>query len=252
MAGAMRRLAQPSLPTELLLKVIEPLVESQLPFCSITESDKLKVIIGKYFVWPHNIANGTRKLLLQTATRAFFKLSRVKLPGDLGPTLPILGAMKTRLRRLVLDIQSTPRDSAIYSVLNNLTNTMSSLAKLFPRLSICVCLIHFTEGGQVKPRVPRQSFEEAILEFHNLKQAADGSGWVTSTLEHTLVEFIDAFARSGSGARKLIRFSNGYKGLGAMTGPLVEVHKGEPVIANAERIFSEAYWGSQEYRSALR
>jgi hypothetical protein len=105
--SVMNRLVGPSFPTELLLKVIETLVGSQMPYCGIAKSDKLETLAGKCFNWPRNISDSARGCLQRMATKALLKLSTIKIPEDWWTILPVLRGEESHICRLVLELDTT-------------------------------------------------------------------------------------------------------------------------------------------------
>jgi hypothetical protein len=103
-------------------------------------------------------------------------------------------------------------------------------------------------------------FKRELLITGNLKRASIKPIWINVTVEDSIVEFVAAFAQSGPGMRKLLRFGfvldTQFK---QDIGPLVEVSSpvahvlrktnagdvdvGEenPAITNSKRIFKQAY-----------
>jgi hypothetical protein len=153
---------------------------------------------------------------------------------------------------------------------------MDSLAKTFPRLSVCVFLLHLNNVGQLG----HGSFNSDVLRSRNAREHDDLSGgWKYVDFKDTVLEFMMAFARSEPGKRKLIRFSTNLnfvyasgKSWEAGIGRLVslsslaasmdtknakdatasdleeDAHRKHSSMDHAKRIFDQAYWGPRALR----
>jgi hypothetical protein len=171
-SSTMDRLLNHSFPDELLLKVVESFVGSQLPYCNIIESEKLETLAGKCFRWPRDIASDTREFLQRVAAEALLKVGTIKVSGDLTTSLRVLRGNENHLRRLVLEVKCTPQEYTQDRVLVDSAHSMAALGKSCPRLQTCVFLLHFINVGQNRSREP---FDKSILRFHYWGAIVSGS-----------------------------------------------------------------------------
>jgi hypothetical protein len=246
LSDIMDRLLQPSFPPELLLRVVEHLIKLRLPYCNIIESDELEKLADKCFRWPRNIASTTRTPLEQTAATAVVKVSTIKSSWSFWRMSPVLSGHENHIRRLVLEIRSTPREFAEEALSDNHVWSIATWGKRCPNLKVCVLLLHFldkNDGDMV-------FFNKATLSTFNYEPSSTEFVKRKITLENMLVGVIDSFIRSGPGSRKLVRFGCGYRVLPASDiGPLVEVSTDDMSDMSAQLIFDQAFLGRRTYRS---
>ena len=216
-ANIMNRLASTDFPAELLLQVIETAVVSQVNHWNVTDSDTLSALAKSLFAWPKGVTATTRRLLIQSAETALLKRCIIKIPADVDerrpPKYEIPPALLGRgnhVKHLVLDLD-VHVGSFFDRELIVSTGHMDLLAEAFPRLKVCTFLLHIGWDSCVVP--PGGFIDISILYHPNYKlvklDTSLGSPprTVRCTIGDNLVDFIAAFARSGPGRRKLIRFS---------------------------------------------
>jgi hypothetical protein len=274
----MNRLTSSDFPTELLLQVVETAVVSQVGHWNVTDSHKLGALAMSLFPWPKGVSSATRKLLRQTAETALLNLGIIRIPADLDERRPpkyeippaLLGR-EHHVKLLVLDLDihvgtKFNRDLTVS------TGHMDLLARTFPRLAVCTYLLHIVYASHVVP-------PGGILGHPNFRLEKSSAPLesppklVKCTVKDNLVDFIAAFARSGPGRRKLIRFSRlrpefllssrgdpprEFRPLvrvrspdvsstgGATEDALAEEEKQS--VTNAKRILCEAFLGAWEFR----
>jgi hypothetical protein len=275
------RLMSPSFPLDLLLPVVKAIVQRHACYWSATGRHKLGIRTGRIFPSTDSVVKTGRSLLQQLAEEYLLKLCIIKTPAfftsehafEIPPALESKGH---NVRRLVLDLRTTPFDGGYNRELNNGSKSMESLARAFPRLSVCVCLLHLKNVGQHG----RGSFNSQILRFQSAREWDDlCDGWEYVDFEDTILDFMMAFARSGPGKRKLIRFSTNEQvvdangecceaGIGRLVSlsslvasidtenaegasssdPEQDADREHPSMAHARRIFDQAYWGPRGLR----
>jgi hypothetical protein len=224
--------------------IMERLVESQLPYGSVIKSYQLDSIADRCFVLPRDVSDSTRTLLRHMAASALIKLSTIKNAARLEVTPLLLTGHENHLRRLVLEVQSTYWGFADHGVLG--PHIMAAWGKRFPRLQICVFLIHFVNIDHWRPM---ESIDRSVMAVDNSLQAKRGleNKRERIGMENIMVESIATFIRCGAGLRKLLRFSSRYQDSDTgRFGPLVEVTGEEPTTTNARRIFHQAYRDPRE------
>jgi hypothetical protein len=150
----------------------------------------------------------------------------------------------------VLEIQSTPRDGCSTGKLNQVTESIGNLKLQFLNLEACIILLHITHD---KDEEATSGSIEEIRSTRNISRV-NGTYKVT-TLEDSIVGFIDVFMKRGPGKRKFVRISHqGYRSDPTYTyiGPMVRLGSlpsdahapstGEPTSeVNTKRIFDTAY-----------
>lgn len=281
-ASILNRLASPDFPAELLLQVVETAVVSQVGHWKVTDSHKLSALVKSLFARPKGVTAATRTLLRQTAETALLKLCIIMIPADLDERRPpkyeippALIGRETHVKHLVLDLDIHVGDR-FNTELSVSTGHMDLLAETFPRLAVCTYLLHIEYDPRV---VPTGGYIDVSILGHQtwrLEKSTTpfaASRFVRCTVEDNLVDFIDAFARSGPGRRKLIRFSRRNIQFPPWVRPtfpreyrpLVRVMKSDRLsragiagdalvdddkesIINAGRILGEAYCGEWKHR----
>jgi hypothetical protein len=276
-ANVMNRLASPDFPTELLLQVVEIAVVTQVSRWNVADSHTLDALATSLFAWPKGVTTTTRRLLKQTAETALLKRCIVRIPADSDERRPpaykippvLLGRashVKHLILGLVVHIGGLFNRDLIVS-----TGHMDLLAEAFPRLAVCTYLLHIEYDSTVVPAggsIDVSILRHANFRLENPTTPLASAYSVRRTVEENLVDFIAAFARSGPGRRKLIRFSrreilcfpprilycpsefrplvrvsspHGSSTAGAVEDGLADEEK-ESLI-NAKRILDEAYYG---------
>lgn len=252
----MNRSVCPDIPSELLLKVVEAAVESQVGHWKVAEAHDVYALAAGFFAWPDGVPHSTCDVLKEAAAKALLQKSIVRIPvsSEVGHQLrtyrtpPALEGNGSRVSRLVVDmtilianVRGAPRDKdlAIGS------RDMDLLAKAFPRLAVCTFLLHLEYHVRVTRLDADVTFENVMLGYPQYRFQRDSrqcgslnsdESWVIGTLEESLIDFIVAFTSRGPGRRKLIRFSRdrqrsrGFGGMclsvnhtGRQTRPLVNV-----------------------------
>lgn len=274
-ASIMNRVA--SLPSELLLEVVEACVESQVGCWNVQDSPvqpALAYLADKcFFAWPRGITDDTRNTLRLESANALIKASIVQIPMAFAPhnrlvVPPLLVERQHDLRRLALDLHTTPMNGSYNRELNKTIKAMPSLGKDFPNMKVFVLSLYFHSRTEKNSR----PFKSEVLKMRNIKRIDAESGWQHSTIQDTTVDLVQAFAESAPGPRKLIRFGDvsdtdgyGYP----WVGPLVEVSssatqtfeqahaseinntttRGDDLPrTNAERIFKQSYHAARAVR----
>ena len=263
-ADTMNRLASPDFPPELLLQVVETAVFSQVSHWKVTFSHKLNALAASLFTWPDGVTDATRRLLQQTAETALLKHCIIRIPASLygrqpprDITLPALLKREIHIRHLVMDL-NVHAGRAFSWELRESAAHMAMLAETFPQLASCTFLLHIICNSTIMLALPGWKFEGTAT---------------PCKMEDNLLDFIAAFAGSGPGRRKLIRFSKQrtydlsfreFKSLSAFR-PLVRVkspdvsstvdstedalaNEEQQSTINAKRILDKAFRGPWERR----
>lgn len=216
-AKILNQLASPDFPPELLLQVVETTVVSQVNHWNVTDSHTLSALAKSLFAWPKGVIATTCRLLIQMAETALLKRCIIKIPADVDERRPpkyeippVLLGRGTHVKHLVLDL-----DVHVGSLFDRelivSTGHMDLLAEAFPRLAVCTFLLHIGWDSCVVP--PGGFIDVSILYHPNYRLEKSSTSLdspprtVKCMIEDNLVDFIAAFARSGPGRRKLIRFS---------------------------------------------
>lgn len=262
--GCLERISGPSFPRELLTLVVETTVGSQVPYWSIDQSISLANVADKAFrKWPESFGNDSRCLFREMSARAMLKHSLIIIPAIITAQLTItvpreIQGSESRIRRLALDLHTTPRDGAHNRELSRCSKSMASLEALFPNLESCVILIHLAHNtGHVDhaqiatDALGRPSYVVSTLNCRNLKTIGK-----IVTLGETFVEFIATLLRQGPGKRKFVRFTHSSLQCPSVKriGPLADVSVPGPdaltseeeedqFTVDAKHAFREAYWG---------
>ncbi|KAM0702666.1 hypothetical protein Q7P35_010097 [Cladosporium inversicolor] len=268
----LERISGPSFPPELLTLVVETTVGSQVPYWRIDQSNSLADVANKAFrKWPENFGGDSRCLFREISARAMLKHSLIIIPATFTlqctlTTPPEAQGSEHRIRRLALDLHTTPRDGAHNRELSRYSKSMASLKLLFPSLESCVIMIHLAHNtGHVDyahittNALGWPSYVVSNLNCRNLKSIGN-----VITLEETFVEFIANFLRHGPGKRKLVRFTHISLQCPSLKriGPLADVRRRESIVGvlgldaltseeeeedqftvDAKHAFREAYWG---------
>lgn len=203
----------------------------QISCWTATQTDALESLTSDLFLWPDSVSTDTRMSLQQVTAEALLKKSVIVIPVDFTKQntfliSPVLGGNEQRLRQLVMDLRTTPRDGRYNRELNKSIKSMPSLVALFPRLAVYVFLLHLRSTEA--PSLRRAPFDDEVLRFSNLMQVEGSTTWAFVAFKDTLLEFITTFGRSGPGKRKLVRFSSNqcWEGEGwseVDIGPLVNI-----------------------------
>jgi len=236
-ASVMNRVA--SLPSELLLQVVKACVESQVGCWNVEDStvqSTLACLANMCFAWPGGVNDGIRNILKLEAANALIKVSIVQIRMVFSPhnalMLPLLLVERQRdLRRLALDLHTTPMNGSYNRELNKSIKAMPSLGTDFPNMEVFVLTLYF--HCRIKNN---NSFISEVLKMRNIKRMDAESGWQHTTVEDTAIDLVRAFAESAPGTRKLIRFGNvadADDSAHPWVGPLVEV--GSPTSRELER-----------------
>lgn len=260
-----------SLAPELLIGIVKACVESQVSYWNINRSTMLAKIANKCFAWPNGIADETRKVLRLEAMNALLKVSIVKIPMEfsLQNTItipPLLVERQEDLRRLTLDLHTTPVDGMYNRECNKAIKSMPALRADFPKLEVFVLSIYF----HCRNKEDMLSFKKTLLRMRNLKRMKTKLGWGYIAFEDTVLEVVATFAQSGPGRRKLIRFGSmpefdaeyDVGPLMEAIGPAMQVNgetntgniydesgcEDDLVVANAKRIFNQAYHAPRDVR----
>jgi hypothetical protein len=268
----------------LLLQVVETAVLSQVNHWNFTDSHTLSALAKSLFAWPKGVAATTRRLLIQTAETALLKRCIIKIPADVDERRPprygippaLLGR-GNHVKHLVLDL-----DVHVGSLFDRelivSTGHMDLLAEAFPRLEVCTFLLHIGWDSCV---VSPGGFIDVSILYHpnyRLKRLDTSLGspprTVKCRIEDNLVNSIAAFARSGPGRCKLIRFSRlrpefrwssrgvpprEFRPLVRVSNPYVSstasastvdalANAEKQSIINAKRILDEAFLGAWKFR----
>jgi hypothetical protein len=287
----MNRLVSPKIPSELRLQIVEAAVESQVGHWKVTEAHDVHVLAAGFLAWPDSIPHTTRDVLNQTAATALLRKSIIRIPvsSKIGhqprafSIPPALEGYENHVSRLAVDVTvlvgiaggaTHDKDLAIG------VRDMDVLAKAFPRLAVCILLLHLEYHTRVMRRETDVTFEDGMLRYPQYRfqrgamQHESRGSWNKGTLEECFIDFIVAFTSRGPGRRKLIRFSRelhrpaGPSGMclsfhdpGRQTRPLMGVSSpaillaentaGEnlssedksSVVINAKRLLDKAYQG---------
>lgn len=283
-AKILNQLASPDFPPELLLQVVETTVVSKVNHWNVTDSHTLSALAKSLFAWPKGVTATTCRLLIQMAETALLKRCIIKIPADVDERRPpkyeippaLLGR-GTHVKHLALDLD-VHVGSFFDRELIISTVHIDLLAEAFQRLAVCAFLLHIGWDSCV---VPPGGFINISILYHpnyRLEKLDTSLGspprTVRCTIEDNLVDFIAAFARSGPGRRKLIRFSRlrpefrwSSRGVPPREfRPLVRVSKSnvsstasastgdalanaeKQSIINAKRILDEAFLGAWTFR----
>jgi hypothetical protein len=281
LAQVIDRLMSPSFPLDLLLPVVEAVVQHHACYWSATGSNTLGMRTERIFPSRDSVTQTGRSLLQQMAEEYLLKRSIIKTPSFFTTehTFEIPPALESKghnVRRLVLDLRTTAFNGSYNREFNKGIRSMDSLANIFPRLSVCVFQLHLNKVRQHG----NGSFNSDILPFKNARDTDDPSGkWEYVDLKDTILDFITAFARSGPGKQKLIRFSTNTQLVDAdgkcreasvgrlvslsslvasvdtknakdatTSNPKEDTDREHSSKGHAERIFDQAYWGPQALR----
>lgn len=207
-ASIMTRPAAPSFLPELRLQIIESLVWSQVPCWPAAETDCIQTLAAECFIWPKTVTDDVRSLLSRIAEQVLFDACIFKLKLEFAqPHVfaipPSLDGRFCNIRRLVLELVIVPRHGAYHREINRGIEGMSELGVLFPRLKVCVVMLH------VRSMHVRSigAFVNALSKFRNIRRAKDSLQWEHEPLEESIVDLIASFLRCGPGRRKLVRLS---------------------------------------------
>lgn len=281
----MNRLASTDFPPELLLQVVETAAVSQVGHWKVTDPHDLGALAESLFACPEGVADTTRRLLQQTAETALLKRCIVRIKYDVDESEPprykyppaLLGR-ESHVSHLVIDL-SLHTDTPYSEELLLCMFHMDNLAEAFPRVAVCTFLIHIEYdalfafpglGTPVDAAIldePDYTFQKHIMPSRVFPKLAK------CKREDNFVGFIAAFAKSGLGRRKLIRFSREtyqsipssgiitareFRSLVRVSTPDVPsttdatkdslIDEEKQSIINAKRILDEAYRGEWKSR----
>lgn len=265
----LQHLTAPSIPSELLKLVVEAAVKSSIFFFSMDQSSSLESVAGTVFAkWPEDLQDNTRHLLQQETVDAILGLGLVKIIADytsryILPVPPALHGFENMLRYLLLDFRADPETAGVARDITRGGQDMGHLTLRFPRLEVCIILLHFHRRMRtlVFPGRPGVIPVEAIPNSPVIYKPGPNMSVRVSRVEILVMEFIDAFLEEGPGKRKFLRISHGAENSSVkLLGPLTRVSKHKSSssalleeqtattretrsTADAQRIFQEAFWG---------
>jgi hypothetical protein len=216
-----------SMVPELMLKVVEACVKSQFGHWNVQKSTVLSELADKCFEWPDSVTDNTRDILKLEAANALIKVGIVQITMKISVqntmvVPPLLVERQNDLRRLALDLHTTPVDGRYNRELNKGIKVMPSLGTHFPNMKVFVLSLYFhcRTGAD-------DSLKYEALNMRNLRRTDDGSGWEQTTIKDTTIDLVQAFAESAPRTRKLIRFGNvaADHDTDPRVGPLVEISR---------------------------
>jgi hypothetical protein len=202
---------------------------------------------------PKDLGSDERSLLLQTASHAMLEHSLIKISGNFTSqhtviVPPTLQGSEHLLRYLVLEIQSTPRQGYSAGKLHQVTESIGNLKLQFLNLEACIILLHIIHDED------KEASSGSIEEIRSTRSISRVNGaYKVTTLEDSIIGFINTFMERGPGKRKFVRIShqgNSMNPTYTYIGPMVRLGSfprdvpltGEPTsIVNAKRIFDTAY-----------
>jgi hypothetical protein len=253
-----QRLVHASFPPELLSMVFKALVKSQVTHLFVHQATSLTTVAKTICSqWPRHLGSDGRSLMDQTAIRAMLEHSLIEISTYFTSqhtiiVPPTLQGSEQFLRHLVLEVQSTPRDGASNGKLNQVIESIGNLKLQFPNLEVCIVLLHIIHEREKGPTLGQGGSIESIRSTRTIRRV--NGAYKVTTLEDSIVGFINAFMERGPGERKFIRISHqGYRPdptYYTYIGPMVRLcsppsdasSTGEStLIVNAKRIFDAAY-----------
>ena len=262
-----------SLLPELMIQVIETSIKSQIGgYWGIGTSNVLVDVADQFFMWPEDLADSTRNILKLEVENALFKKSIVKIAMDFTAqdtimVPPLLIGRQNDLRRLALDLHTTPIDGGYCRALNKGIKSMPSLGADFPNVEVFVLSFYFhCRTGSYTPL----RFDQEVLMMRNLKRTEAESSWEIINMKEAIIAFVGVFAQTAPRARKLLRFgtvmeeSHAYDRyfvgrLVKVSSPAVQAfgqalvskeedesaREEDPLLAYAKRIFDQAYYAQR-------
>lgn len=226
-ALVLAKITQLPFPPELLILVVEFVVESQLPRCTIATSNTADTLAGEVFAIGEDTDSGTRNLLGQMASKALVKASSIRIGAKftLSYTLntpPLLAGREQHLRHLELDLYTHVFNDWPHFQLNRSIEGIASMTAHFTGLETCTMLCHFQHHAVSEPIA--EVFNTANINMLDVRNLKTSQNVDKHTLRDTLFALIKAFAEQGPRNRKFIRFSHASR-IGEKLGhrPLVPV-----------------------------